>query len=231
MREGFRLALAFVRVPGLFYTLLIWPLAIGLGVALGQGALSVAYLKKVNTSTDDVTERIAEKENHLTWIRRIVSGQSEPFETTTICRWTDVLVQSGLGEDCSLEPHDLVIRSSAPEKHPIDEFQSNFNGVVPRIHICESCFSNFTIIPDEKRFDLFTFKALGLYFLKEENNIRDRKSYILDFLGEVEREEKLEGDIRLKLPALKDPIDLGKASDRAIFIVNIAGLEIGRAHV
>lgn len=227
MREGFRLALAFIRVPRLFFALLFWPLVIGFLLAVGQGALSVGYIKTVSTTPEDVDKELSQSEAHQSWLRGVITGDPKPFQSVSICRWKNGnLYKSAEGSDCSIDKDDLVIQTPQPLELSSSEYVDHFKGIVPEIHICEDCSSNFLIRSDKDRFKLSSIKSLGLYILTEEDHISRRKEHFKDYLSDIKDAEQLEGEVVLKLPAFKRGLELRTASQRMVVTANIAGLII-----
>lgn len=221
--------MSFIRVPRLFFSLLFWPLLIGLGVAFVQIGISVAYLKLVTETPESMEREINRERTDEQWIRSLLFATSAPLPTPQTCRWNmvDGVEQPPPG-DCKLEPYDVVIRTSAPEAFDSTKYQQFFDGATRRIHICKTCGGNIVLEQENDAMvaNIYSLPAIGVYMLKDVATTRELSKNLINILEQREDSRELESAVYLHPAGYNNRINLTTAGKTMILVVNISAIVI-----
>ena len=91
MNQLFRayiLSLSLIRIPRLFISLLVWPLVIGLFIAIFQVVISAKYIQIVKSDSKQLTATFSDdREERL--LRYLIYGAKEKLPDIKTCIWQD----------------------------------------------------------------------------------------------------------------------------------------------
>ncbi len=226
--KAIRLAFSFIRVPGLFVSLLMWPLVLGVLAGLGQVVVSGLYIHFVTKTSDQFKEELGQEDESNPLLRRWVYGSEKRLDDPAICRWTGGIQPAD--PNCELKPFDVVIRSQTPETLVIEDFVSYYRGAVQRIHVCPECSSNIQIerVPPPKgarpKTVITSLKALAVLFLVESERGRDLDEYFVSARSDLDKLKQTRGEIVLIPAGFVGSVDITQTAKTMLLIINISFL-------
>lgn len=220
------LAFSLIRVPRLFCTLLLWPLVIGVFVAITQVVFSSLFLHVMEESPDDYAARVEGTDVGVTWLQEELYQSDQPLGPPLICRW---IVGSNGDEypptrECAIDPLDVTVEVENPETFDAAPHAEFFNGATRRIHLCRSCGKDVRIrtINGEIQAHVFSLKALGVLALADVNADKGVNPHYIEARRQVEKYHDLTGTIFLHPPGFDRPVNISKTSKTMVMVVNTA---------
>lgn len=225
--NSFRLALSFIQVPQLFFSLLLAPLLLGFTIALIQVVVSISYLKIITTTAAEKEREIATESVDIAWLRKSLFGENLP-ETPEVCIWSQVDTQ-GETTECELHPLDVVVRSQLPKSSDYESYQRYFSGSTPRIHFCQNCTSEIMIFESasgEKVSTLHSLAAVGVFTLKDEQISKEASKHVVGILESKKASESFEGTVYLKPAGFSRLVNLSETPKTMVLVFNAASLVV-----
>lgn len=219
--RAFRLALSLIMIPRLFGSLLLWPLCIGIFVALSQLTFSAAYLSAKNTSVRQYQEK-AENIQRGSYIRSYLYKSSDPLPPITLCR------QSSSSPNCTIDTKDVTVRTSNVASFDVEKYLEFFNGTARQLVVCADCSSSLTIHADEQDNTTYIQTLTGLLLLFHAENFAERKlnSYYAGAKQHIDTVKDLQGTIFFTPFVGGTNINLSTVSSLILLIVNTSFLII-----
>ena len=223
--NAFRLAFAFIRVPKLFVSLLLWPLILTLLIVLIQGFLSASYFVFLKHDAETAEERWSQIQEHY-WLRKLIFGSDEALPALQVCRWD---LRNGreqpLAVDCPLKEYDVVLQVADPLTFSARSYEEMFSGATRTLHVCRHCRGNVTIFDADHapRTEIYNPFAFGVLALVEATNVRVRELFLTG-IQKRDEQEKLRGSVLLFAPGLPREIQLSEFGVRAGIILNFTGI-------
>lgn len=214
----FRVALAFVRIPRLCLSLLLGPLVIGIGLVGFQLVLTSAYFKLMDRSAEDLEQDLSDRK-HSQWLLDVLYGSNESLPPIAVCRWEGGAPPS---PGCNIQPFDVALQVSNPLEFDPSRYVQHFDGASRRIHICQSCQADVTILvagaDSETR--LRGFMALGVAILAEtfDRGISDQ---LIALKKASEGIETLYGVVLMKLGGVPNAINVTETEKAMVVIMNV----------
>ena len=223
--KAFRLAIAFIRVPKLFASLLLWPLLIGLFLGLGQLVLSANYIMFIKSDGAALrSPALTSEGDEQQLLRKIIFGSKEKLPTIKICRW---FLEDGIEKapaECPLEGSDVILQSSTPSTIDTSQVSSFYNGSTRRLHVCSTCNGSLQVelTAQGQVTTISNLVGFAVLMLGESNRARE----VLPIYG-IAREKianlrEAEGKIYLVPEGLGKKIFVSEASVTMILIINVA---------
>ena len=200
--ESLRIAIALIRVPRLFLTILLFPLLMGFALAAGQLVITGLFLKTLNRTAAEI-----EGSQVLHQRKQFVAEylRSEKFETAKICEWHG----SHPPEDpaCVIRPLDVAIQS-ASRNEQTEELIRLFSAVTPRIHLCATCNADLTLRISGNGVETVITDVWGVLVLSAAQNegsaLLDR---VLATIKERDRLRSVLGNVTIRLPGFRKPVN------------------------
>ncbi|MCB0360054.1 MAG: hypothetical protein KDD44_10470, partial [Bdellovibrionales bacterium] len=207
----------FLRVPRLFLSLMLWPLAFGLGMVVVQLTFTTLFAKTTMETADDVRESIASQREDSP-LRELLYGSSAPLPPPKICR--------GPGSSCAFQSLDVSITVDEPDTFDASHFATLFTGNVERIHVCKDCRTdlNIDLRSGRRTFNVHSLGALALFALLDSQKETSIREYKARALAARERIEEMEGSILIHAPGLRKPIGISGNEGLAALVLNVAAL-------
>ncbi len=220
-----RLAYTLARIPRLFCSFLLFPLLIGIGLAFFQLVLTSLYLTVLGRSSDILEGELSHRREHGKGVLERL-GVVEPFTSTTICRWQGELPPTG----CVQRPFDVAVQVRSASEADVAAVVALFDGLTPRIHLCETCRSEITVhAGPDARTDVYDVWSLPLLSMVASDS-PELRSRVVDVLRAAEGVRDLLGDTDLVLRGFIAPIPLSRMKAIFALIFSVASsLVIGLA--
>ncbi len=224
------LAFSFIRVPKLFVSLLLWPMIIGVGIAVVQTVSSSAYFGLVNETPQDFRERVKTEPFENRWLRGKLFESTAPIGPLSLCRWetSNGIESPPPGQGCRLEAYDVVLRPGGMSEEKIASYLKYFDGSTRRIHLCETCESKIIIeqTPDGIVSDIHGFIALAVYNLSENSASAKISSHYADARDDMEAIKDITGTVRLHPDGFPHPLNMSEATKTMLLIFNTSLITI-----
>ncbi|MCB0322842.1 MAG: hypothetical protein KDD69_04685 [Bdellovibrionales bacterium] len=222
------LAFSLIRVPKLFVSLLLWPMIIGVCVALAQALFSSAYFGIVTETPEQFEKRIMATDEHA-WLRQLLFGTSALLDPIQLCVWR----QSPTGEippndGCRVQTNDVVIRAADPATYDSREMLSFFDGSTPRLHVCRSCTGDIVIKGDgeERTSEVRGLHALGIFILTDAQVNNRIGTHYIRAKADIDAMREIGGTVLLQPEGSPHPINMTQATKIMVLILNTAAITI-----
>lgn len=222
------LTLSLIRIPRLFLSLFLVPVALSLVIVGFQLSLSALFLAgQERGKTDDLANTFS-AQRKPGWLRTTLLGGTVP-DHAQVCYWkTDNRTQRlvPLDPSCFLERYDVVIEPEILETIPIGKYQSYFDGSFSKIHVCEGCLTDLVLWKHESktRIDIRSFFALALFQgIDMSEDVRAGYRVAIDAKKAI---EDATGERYLIFTGFQEGAPLSSVTLTFIIIINICGLII-----
>lgn len=225
-----RIIVAFLKVPRLFATLLLFPFLGAMVVVAAQLFISGTALRQI-TEENRAPEVIEVNDGQdFKLLRLILFGTSTPLPAPRLCVWKST-TESGLderpqSEDCQPDRLDVALHLEEGMQVDFNEYLRLLDGNAQRLHVCKSCK------PD-----------LELTVSKGGNSVRAHSSYGLMVFGLLMMDKRISqqfkllrqdrdelhkkfGSIFFFLPELRAPIEISELEVSLVFILNITAVVV-----
>lgn len=211
------LAFSLIRVPRLFISLLLWPLIVGLSIAILQAVSSSVYFGVVNETSEQAAERLDSENPGDKWLRLQLYDTQKTLDDLKVCVWKD-------NHRCKIEPHDVVIRTTEPQKFDAADYVKLFQGSTRTLHICKDCSSEvvITIKPGDNRSDIHSLPGLGILMLTDSSSSTKAGKHFVEARRTWEHLKDISGTVYLHPDGLEDPINMTQATKIMLLIMNTA---------
>ena len=222
-----KVALSFIAEPRLFVTLLFWPLVLGLIIVSMQGWFSSAYISALDITPDEYSQRISAEKKDVEILKRHLLSGGAISKTPTICFWQSAgNLEIQEEPECVLEPNDIVIKGAKPEIVAQEDLISTFEGVVSKIHFCNTCESN--IVLDMRNSEPVThirsLQSMGVLFLAASSEQKRMKNFNLEARKLHDKYKKSIGDIYFYAPGYAFPIQISGMHKVLLLVLNTAAI-------
>ncbi len=222
--KAIRLALSFILVPRLFISLLLWPLVIGIFIALGQLVLSTKYIQLTQTSSKEYKEKVEEKGEEMALLNYLYNVK-EPLPEIIVCRWeNDFLDSHPTNDNCIVENNDASLRVSEPLSFDATGYVNFLNGATYRLHICKNCLTKITFAVEEEELttNITSFSGLIVLLLAEALEGKELNNYYSQAKEQITEMKDLQGTIYLYPPGLLKGVNISDATTIMLLITNTA---------
>lgn len=211
------LAFSLIRVPRLFVSLLLWPLIIGLSIAILQALSSSVYFGVVTETSQQAAERIDSDSAGDKWLRLQLFDSTANLGKLEVCVWADK-------HQCKIKAHDVVIRTNEPKKFKYHDYIKLFEGSTRTLHICENCSSEvvITIKPGDNRSDIHSLPGLGILMLTDSTSSVQAGKHFVEARKTWEHLRDISGTVYLHPDGLDEPINMTQATKTMLLIMNTA---------
>jgi len=222
------LTLSLIRIPRLFLSLFLVPVALSLlivGLQVSVSALFLAGQERGKTTTQENTFAGPKKPG---WLRVALLGGTVP-EEAKVCFWeTDKSTGNIAPRDpsCFLERYDVVIDPVILETIPLSRYQTYLNGSFTKIHVCSGCLTDIVLWKHNReiRLDLRSFFALALIQgIDLSDDVRAGYKAAIDAKKEI---ENATGTRYLVFSGFQEGAPLSSLTLTFIVIINVCGLII-----
>ena len=211
------LAFSLIRVPRLFVSLLLWPLIVGLSIAILQAISSSLYFGVVNETSEQATERNISETPGDKWLRLQLFNSSTPLEKIDLCVWTD-------NHRCEIKEHDVVVRTENPELFDAGDYLKFFQGSTRTLHVCKDCSAEIVISSKagETRSDIHSLNGLGILMLTDSSSSAEAGKHFIEARKTWEHFRDISGTVYLQPDGLEEPINMTQATKIMLLIMNTA---------
>lgn len=219
--RALRLALSLILIPRLFGSLLLWPLCIGIFIALTQITFSAAYLDAKNTSVRKYQEK-AENIQRGSYIRSFLYQSAETLPPIFLCR------QDELQKNCIVDEKDIVVQTQDVATFNVEQYLDFFNGTARQLVVCRDCSSSLTIQANKESNTTFIRTLTGLLLLFHAENFAERKlnTFYAGAKQHIESVKDLQGIIFFTPSVGGTNINLSTVSSLILLIVNTSFLVV-----
>lgn len=220
-----RLAYALARIPRLFCSFLLFPLLVGLGLALFQLVLTSLYLTVLGRSSDALEGELSHRREQGKGVL-LRLGVTEPFTSTTLCRWQAERPPPG----CDLRPFDVAVQVSGATEGEVAAVVALFDGLTPRIHLCEACRAEVTVHAGANaRTEVYDVWSLPLLTMVASDS-PELRSRVVEVVRAAEGVRDLLGETELVLRGFIAPVSISRLKAIFALIFSVASsLVIGLA--
>lgn len=148
-----RFALALIRTPRFFASLLLLPLLLSLVVVSVQVLVTGLFIQTSNRRAAAIEQNFnsIEQDNVM---RKVLFGDSKPLPPIKVCRWiaSDQYVsgEAPASKDCFPDRFDVAINVSSPADYDPSHYIRIFDGNAERLHLCKKCKPDVVISPEGK---------------------------------------------------------------------------------
>jgi len=219
------IALSLVRIPRLFFSLLLGPLLIGTFFVTVQEMFVYAhFMSTINSGSDPIKERIEESQKE-SWIRKVLFGDAGPLPPLKVCRWqtTSQGEQPPSDPDCKTVPYDVTIRTTSPETFDATRYIQMLEGSTHNLHICRKCVSEIMIGERDGKFEThLLYPAALLVYIQSAVNDSERTNALIEAYKRSEEVKELQGAIMIHFPGHRFPINYSTLENDMIIVMNIA---------
>lgn len=221
--NALRLALCFIRVPKLFISLLLWPLLLGLFLALGQLLLSTSYLDKATETSTDFKARVDQRKDENEWLRGILFG-TERLAAIKICRWEKGSEGEHLPDGCKAQDYDVALRVGSVAQFDTTPYANYFDGSTRHLHVCENCTSDITIEVrgDQNRTHIKGLIPYSVFLLSDSASKRDIQAHVVESKEKQEQLKDMRGKMYILPEGLRKPVNLTDSSKTMVLVTNVA---------
>lgn len=217
------LAFSLIRIPRLFVSLLLWPMIIGVGVAVVQAITSSAYMGLVEETSDQFENRIQTESPETAWLRSQLFGSKAVLPALQVCRWkTDGLKEVSPSVSCEIKENDVAIVVKNPITFDSASYESYFQGSTRTLHICKTCSSNIVIDTREGkvRSDIFGFTGLAVMALTDTTTNAKTNTHFVEAKKTIEGVKEISGTLFLHPAGSKEPINVTQTTKTMLLILN-----------
>jgi len=217
------LAFSLIRIPRLFVSLLLWPMVIGVGVAVVQAITSSAYMGLVEETPSQFQNRIETESPETAWLRSQLFGSSEELSKVQVCRWkTSELGEIPPNDSCKIKDNDVAIIVENPSSFETLSYESHFQGSTRTLHVCKSCSSSVVIntTNGDVRSDIFGFSGLALMALTDTTSNTKTSKHYVEAKKTIEEIKDISGTLFLHPAGTKEPINVSQTTKTMLLILN-----------
>ena len=226
--NAFRIAIALVRVPRLFVSLLFFPIIAGIVLVYIQligTSLFATTVNKDSASMED-TANYFQNQNP---IRTIVYGSGRALPPALICRWNLIEAdgqkyEQPPDEQCAPASHDVAIQTDDVLGYDPSLFQQVFDGNIERIHICRWCQPNIVIKDTENNATTHIHGVIGFGLVTASKYSADAHHERIAITKIQESLWDNLGEQILYIRGLRRPIAIDSIAPLMAFILNISFL-------
>jgi hypothetical protein len=229
--RALRIAVAMVRIPRLFVSLLLFPLLLSLVFVYVQLVVTGVFLKATTRNADEFAQTV-ENLNQKSFRRALLYGDEGPLPPLVVCRWSEQeLPDQGRVEappdgDCALHKLDVTLQVKNPAAFDAREYVKIMDGNVRRLHICKSCRSGAIIKPVGRKIRTDVDSVWGLWALQLARFNTHVQQRWVEAAVEVEHTHKMFGDTYLHSSGFRDEIRVTGIGTLVAVLMNIALLII-----
>ncbi len=225
MIKSLRVALALIRVPRLFVSLLLFPLLVGIGVAYAQLIATGLYLKLLARGVEDV--RLTEVDRGGA-IRQVLFPNG--FGETQICEWTGAReggTEHPPSGKCTIQPLDVAVIVPEGRRNEADPYIKLFKGLVPRVHLCTQCVADLTIriTADGPITDVYDVWAIPILNSAATQDL-ERNARLMELLARTENIQGQLGAIQVHLPGFREPVNGSEVKVTLALVITTASLVV-----
>ena len=210
------LAFSLIRVPRLFISLLLWPLIIGVSIALVQALTSSLYFGVVNETSKQALARIESETAGNDWLRHQLFNSSEPLGEIEVCNWSK--------QKCTIKANDVAIRTDGHKQFNLNEYKKFFQGSTRTLHLCNDCKADIIVTSkkDLVRSDIHNISGLGVIMLTDSSSNTKAKKHFVEAKKTWEHFKDISGTVYLHPEGLDQAINMTQASKIMMLILNTA---------
>jgi hypothetical protein len=222
------LTLSLIRIPRLFLSLFLLPVALSLVIVGLQVSLSALFLAGEQRGKTENLQNTFSGIKKPGWLRVALLGGTLP-DHARVCYWeTDQ--RSGqltpLDSSCFLERYDIVIDPEVLKIIPLARYQSYLDGSFTKIHVCKGCLTDLVLWRHngENRIDIRSFFALALFQgIDLSDDVRAGYTAAIDAKKAI---EDATGERYLVFSGFQEGAPLSSVTLTFIIIINVCGLII-----
>jgi hypothetical protein len=229
--QSLKVALAFIRVPRLFISLLLIPAFIGVILIAFQVLGTLVMIELAQKSKNAPSEENVSEKNKdpASLVRILLYGSADPLPQILVCRW--IIESQGERKreippspDCNPARLDVAMRSDSPDTFDASRFERILNGNVQRLHICRTCRPDVIIEDSLGSMKTHATSIWGLTLISltqfntsiEEHRVKMRESRI--------EADSLVGEIFFYAWGLNQPVALSESIPLLALIFNVASI-------
>ncbi|MCB0336505.1 MAG: hypothetical protein KDD62_09365 [Bdellovibrionales bacterium] len=227
MREVFSISWSLIRIPRLFFSIFLLPIILSLFIVVIQLVVVSLVLQAMSPSINTPEAHLERTDKKEGVMRQLLLGQSEPYESLTICRWQTVRTANNQivevppeGEGCKPDRLDVAVIVDDPINADVSEFVKHIKGNAERLHVCSTCSPDLVIRQDGKGASLHAHSFVSALLIPLIYNNDEIKKVILDVNTAFEDIATTFGSIYVHLPGFEAPISIDAARTHAGLIVN-----------
>lgn len=228
---SFKLALQFVRIPRLFFSLLFFPLLIGLGIVYVQALVTGIALKGFQRNSSTV-EHFFREQQEFNIGRFILYGEGGLRPSIQVCRWieqqgdTAARIEVPPTSECQPDRLDVALQVLDPAAFDPTQYVQAFQGNVERLHLCRSCHPDIIIdltgaAPRTRLTSVWAFILVNLLNYHPELG----QQYVAVMKGYDDMMALL-GKNYLELPGFNSVVPLSELVPVMLLIINIAAVVV-----
>lgn len=230
--RALRLALAFLMVPRLFASLILFPLVLSLLLVSGQMLLTQVLLLSATTDLTSAAHPAAETKQS-SFLRLILFRDAAPRPALRTCRWvkrmtgSDRFIETPPSKECAPDRLDAALHVDTPATFAATEYEQILGGSFDRLHICvRDCKPDIVIFAEEAspRTDIFSFWAWALLY-EARLGLTTRQDFV-DKLNEIKSARALIGNQFLFIDGVRGAVSLKNLLYSVALVVNVALLVI-----
>lgn len=213
-----RIAISFVRIPRLFASLFLGPLLVGVFLVSTQIFMLTAHIARQTQDANSIRNRLEQaRETH--WSRQLMYGDGRA-QNTLLCWWKTGTPPPNL--DCLISPFDVAIRVKDFNHPLLDGMIKSYTGTTKRIHICERCTATVTFDMTKDEHSIEVYHPFGMLIVALGH--MQNSEVIQPLLASIDTQESLKtrmGDLFLKLPTIRRPIEVYVLDNDLVVLVNM----------
>ena len=211
------LAFSLIRVPRLFVSLLLWPLIVGLSIAILQAISSSAYFGVVNETSEQAANRNDSDSPGDKWLRLQLFDSPNRLEKLSVCIWDG-------RHKCQIKAHDVAVRTEDPKNFGASDYVKFFQGSTRTLHICKDCSADVVITAKagDTRSDIHNLAGLGILMLTDSSSSVEAGKHFVEARRTWEHLRDISGTVYLHPSGLDQPINMTQATKIMLLIMNAA---------
>ena len=230
---GFRLALALLRIPRLFISLLLFPLILSLMLMTAQLIGTTIILSQITRTPEDMQKHVKTLQEN-SFLRKLVYGSGARLAAIEVCRWQGFSDEHGAvfelppqTNTCMPDRLDVALHVKNPDEIDVTQYVELFNGNFERLHICQQdCKPDIVLHPEERPPRVNIYSLIGLLLVNQLSFDSPIEQEALTVFEKRYEFFRLLGTQFFMARGYEDPVQLSNISFEVSLLVSISSIII-----
>jgi hypothetical protein len=229
LAKAITLSISLIRIPRLFFSILLFPILISLLIVFAQVVVTGLFIRSSTQSMSERTAKLSEASNK-SLVRQLIYGDAELRSPLKLCRW---LPPSGDNpyeippEGCAPDRLDAAIHTDNPADFDPSAYMTLLGGNFDRLHICsKDCTPDIVIQPNGKKTESSVASSVALLLMQLTFYNTSVQEHMQQASTVFDDTMESFGTISLSLPGFELPVPFTGLKQRLIVLLNFAMLII-----
>jgi hypothetical protein len=229
LTQAIKLSISLIRIPRLFFSILLFPIAISLIIVFAQVVVTGLFIRSSTQSMSERTTKLSEA-NNKSLVRELIYGSSSLRPSLAVCRWlppSDSNPYETPPNGCEPDRLDAALHVRDPETFDPSAYQTLLSGNFDRLHICKKdCTPDIVISPKGKDVESAVGSSVALLLMQLTFYNSSVQEHMMEASSVFDDTMAKFGTIELSLPGFSQPVPFTGLKQRLMVLLNVAMLII-----